>query len=246
MGDVSCLEEGLNKVSDLVMEEYGCFIAVEVLLITNTIETFQMEASAKQLCSRLQDNKAIMKSIYVANGIDYDESVHFASSIINQEVIKSNQQSASLSEKFFNCKYPFSFPNRFNVICLPNCSGSNTNNNSLNESSSVHFFEFDDENFRQKEVGKRRNDAAFQKEFYLNELVKLNGSSGKVFAPNSLEASYIESDFVQNVFGQVYLSAGIYMLKFGNLESNVSLWPSPVPYKGYNTNNTHQLTFRFV
>jgi hypothetical protein len=233
-GDVSCLVEGLNKVSDLVMEEYGCFIAIEVLLITNNIETFQLDSSVKHLCSLLQENKSIMKSIYVANGIDYDENIHFASSIINQEVIKSNQQSASLSEKFFNCKYPFSFPNRFNVICLKGFTGrkSETETKMLSLDDSIHFFEFDDENFRQKEVGKRKNDAAFQKEFCLGELVKLNGSNGKVFVPNSNELSYVETEFVKNVFGQVYSNTAIYQLKFGNLESNVALWPSPVVYKG--------------
>jgi hypothetical protein len=238
----SNLEQALNAVSDLVMEEYGCFIACQVLLVTSNVDTVRHEASLSRFCSRLAENRLVVQRMFAASGVEYDEAVHYSSSIINQEAVKSSCSQAA-AERFLNCKYPFSFPNRFDVICLRSETLSSaivTRRDEAIDGSRLHAHlnEFEEENFRQKEVSKRLHNS-LQKEHFLNELVKMNGASsssltgGKVFAPHSLDASYIENEFTRNVFGQIYLNSAVYQLRFGELESSVILSPSPLPYKGF-------------
>ena len=219
------------------MEEYGCFIGVELLLITNNVETILFENSVKCLCSKLRNNKSIMKSLFIANGIEYNEILHYSSSIINQEVINLNQNQNNnmygLTDKFYNCKYPFSFPNRFNIVCLTHVGSREEllKQDQANEFSNI--LSFDDDNFKLKDIKKRKNDSSL-KPYYLTELIQLNGSMGKLFSAPTLDTEYVTGEFTKCVYDQVYANSGaIYHLKFGNMESNVQLWPSPMSFKGY-------------
>ncbi len=238
-GDSSCLEEGLNKVSDLVMEEYGCFINTQIVLLTNNIETNQRDNSIKSLCLKIKENKSIIKSLLLANGIEIEEQIdsyYYTNSILNQELIKATQQNnvQNLTSKFFNCKYPFSFPNRFSIICLKSNESS-----SLNESP-FSIFNFDDESFRLNQIKSKesklgcKNRDLQHKVACLNELLALNNSSsGKLYVEYSANIpQQKEDEFCSKIYSDLFTSSN-YKLKFGHLESNVFLSPPPAPYKGY-------------
>lgn len=67
IGDCACLEEGLNKVSDIVIDEWACYTNVQVLLITNDIDNLHY-GSVKNVCKRLKENRILLKEYYLSNG----------------------------------------------------------------------------------------------------------------------------------------------------------------------------------
>lgn len=70
IGDCARLEEGLNKVSDLVIGEWACFTNVEVLLLTDDQDSLHY-GSLKNMCARLRENQLILKDYYLSNGKTY-------------------------------------------------------------------------------------------------------------------------------------------------------------------------------
>jgi hypothetical protein len=117
IGDCACLEEGLNKVNDMVVDEWNCFTNIQVILITDNQDNFHY-GSVKNLCNRLKENKLLLAEYYLSNGIDFDQRIHF-NSILNDEVLKSSFFANLINKRnYLNLRYPFSFPNKFDIICL--------------------------------------------------------------------------------------------------------------------------------
>jgi hypothetical protein len=111
IGDVGYLDVGLNAVSDLVIEEWACFTNIQVLLITDNVDNLRSN-SVKTLYSKLKENKVILGDYFLSNGVDFDEKIHF-SSILNEDLLKSNFYTSLNKRNYFQCKFPFSFPNRY-------------------------------------------------------------------------------------------------------------------------------------
>jgi hypothetical protein len=224
IGSSSCIEEGLNKVSELVIEEWAGFTNVQIILITSDVENSRTN-STKYLCDRLRENNRILKQLYLLNGVDFDEKIHI-NSILNEDLLTSNRE-FNLKESFFSCQYPFSFPNRFDIICL----GSDPKIDSTGSSSSSSSYtrlEFENDNFKSS---KKSTVNKNPRQSYLANLLELNNSTGRLFLTQSLDKDYIEKKFLSTVFDELYKKS-IFELKCGNLQSFVSLIPNPTAYKG--------------
>lgn len=218
-GDASCLEEGLNKVSDLVIEEWACFTSIQVLLITDDLDSLSYSNSIRQLCSRLKENRLLLKEYYLTNGIDFDEKIHM-NSILNEDILKSQYYLNLPKKNYFMCKYPFSFPNRFDIVCLD--SNESQNENDLNQ------FGFDEDNFKLKTNAFKQ----MNKKYYLNELIQLNSNStGSLYVTKSFDLDYFENEFCAKILNDLFNPFNC-KLKCGHLESNITLIPAPIPFKG--------------
>lgn len=110
IGDVGYLDVGLNAVNDLVIDEWACFSNIQVLLITNNVDNLRSN-SVKTIATRLKENKAILGEYFLSNGVDFDEKLHF-NSILGEDLLKSNFYTSLNKKNYFQCKFPFSFPNR--------------------------------------------------------------------------------------------------------------------------------------
>ena len=110
IGDVGYLDVGLNAVNDLVIDEWACFSNIQVLLITNNVDNLRSN-SVKTIATRLKENKAILSEYFLSNGVDFDEKLHF-NSILGEDLLKSNFYTSLNKKNYFQCKFPFSFPNR--------------------------------------------------------------------------------------------------------------------------------------
>ncbi len=225
-GDIACLEEGLNKVSDLVINEFACFTNIHILLITNDSEQLHAN-SVKTICQRLRDNQQILKDHCLANGIDYDQHIHF-NSILNEEVLKTS------------LKYPFAFPNRLDIIYLAEFEpGSDSAFTKIDDASnkseilakfsetSVQFG-FDEEAFQARKWQESRG----RKLHALNELIELNNSSGSLYVTrvNGREKGEFDS-FCEQIIVDLFRVYACH-LKCGHLEASVNLVPAPLVYKG--------------
>jgi hypothetical protein len=216
IGDYAHLEEGLNKVSSLVIDEWAGFTNVQIILITSEFDNLRSANSIRTLCSRLRDNKKLLSSIFLSTGIEFDERIHM-NSILNEDLV-SNKNTA-----YYSCQFPFSFPNRFDIICL--------NNDSSSPSSSTRF-EFEVDKFKYNSLAFRKSsNSNSSKVNHLTSLLELNNSIGKMHVSESLNCDYIEGQFVKSVFEEIY-SQFVCELKCGHLEATVSLIPSPISYKG--------------
>lgn len=220
IGDCSFLEEGLNKVSDLVIDEWACFTNVQILLITDSVDNMYNN-SIKSLCTKLKENRTVLKDFYITNGIDFDENIH-VNSILNEDIMKSNFYANNSNKKpYFNCKYPFSFPNRFDIVCL-------ADKEQVKEVIDCLSYGFDDDNFQVKKLSIKTQN----KLFCLNELIKLNSNStGKLYVTEKLDTDYISKEFCDLIIGELFNTFEC-SLKCGNLKSNVNLIPTPIPFKG--------------
>lgn len=173
------------------------------------------------MCSRLKENRSLLFDYYLSSGIDFDEKIHM-NSILNEDILKS-QFYANLNKKnaYYMCKYPFSFPNRFDVVCLDESGDTN-------EADQV-YYGFDEENFRLKHSSFKN----MTKKFYLKELIQLNNSaSGCLYATKNLRADYFENEFCTKILNDLFNPFNC-KLKCGHLESSISLIPAPIPFKGY-------------
>jgi hypothetical protein len=110
IGDVGYLDVGLNAVNDLVIDEWACFSNIQVLLITNNVDNLRSN-SVKTIATRLKENKAILSEYFLSNGVDFDNKLHF-NSILGEDLLKSNFYTSLNKKNYFQCKFPFSFPNR--------------------------------------------------------------------------------------------------------------------------------------
>ena len=219
IGDCACLDVGLNAVSDLVIEEWSCFTNVQILLITDCTDNLHTN-SIKNIIYKLQENRSILKDFYAYNGADFDEKIH-TNSILNAEDLLKSSYYANLSKKnYFQIKFPFSFANRFDIVCL--------NQDPLSDQAGQVVFGFADESFRLKNFVKKSE----KKSVYLNELILLNNSAGKLLTTEKmLSSQYIENEFVTKIIDELY-SPTIFQLKFGHMESNVTLLPAPNKFIG--------------
>ena len=238
-GTSACLEQGLNKVSDLVIDEWACFTNIQVLLITDSLDSLH-DDSVKSVCSRLKENKVLLRDFYLSNGIDFDNRVH-VNSILNEDILKSNFFVNSANNRnYFNIKYPFSFPNKFDIICLADYELKDDfikveDNKSKYETlayfdQKIFQWGFDDENFRVKRSYEKTN----SKLFYLNELIELNNSTGALYITkmHKIKPNFEETQFCEEIFTDLFKEY-ICKLKCGHLEANITLVPAPLPYKGY-------------
>lgn len=109
-GDTSSLEEGLSKVSSLVIDETAGFSLVQILLITDEFDNLRPTSSVRRLCEKLKTNRKLLQSAHVVTGLDFDERM-LVNSILNDELING-------TTGFYLSSFPFSFPNRFDIISL--------------------------------------------------------------------------------------------------------------------------------
>lgn len=224
VGNSCLIDEGLNKVSELAVEEWAGFTNVNIILITDDVESSRTN-SVRQLCEKLKENKRILKNLYVLNGVDYDEKIH-TSSILNDEFIAAYRESGGvLREAYFSCQYPFSFPNRFDVVCLSEQFVPATSNC---QTTRVEY-EYDD--LKQVKVS-HLNGSGNSKLNSLTELLELNNSTGRVFSTESLQLDYVQNKFVNSLFEEIYHKV-TYDLKCGHLSSTITLIPNPTSYKGF-------------
>ena len=218
IGDLSCIEVGLDAVSDIVVEEWAYLTNIQILLITDNRDNIHASA-IKNVCFKLKENQNILKEFYSFNGSHFDEKLHNYSIINTEELLKSSFYSNSNKKDYFQIKYPFSFPNRFDVICL---------NQEPDSGQPETVYAFGEESFRFKKCFKK----AKNKYFYLKELIELNNSSGKVFTTNkALNENYIEKEFLKTIISELYNPFKC-QLKFGHMESNVTLIPPPNKFNG--------------
>ncbi|CAF0858358.1 unnamed protein product [Brachionus calyciflorus] len=223
-GDSFNLESSLTKLNDMVLDTWGCFTNISIILITDEIDNLNQEHSIKNFYLKLKENKAILKSLYDSIGVDYDEENFSKNSILNED-LQSLNVNFDFNKKLSNTVIPFSFPNRFDVICLNRiCTLTDrTNQESMR-------FGFDDENFKYKII-KLSDTEKNGKINFLSEILKLNSSVGKVHVIESLDKNFIENEFLPDVLNQL-LEPHDFELKCGNLKSLVNLVPSPIN-KGY-------------
>lgn len=209
---------GLDAVSDIIIEEWAYLTSVQILLITDSTDNVHA-SSIKNLCLKLQENRKILKEFYAYNGCDFDERIHTSSILNAEELLKSNFYTNLNVKNYFQIKYPFPFPNRFDIICLKNESDAN---------QLETVYGFTDESFKCKKFVKKSQN----KSFYLDQLIQLNNSNGKLFTTNkALSEQYIEKEFLKNIFSNVY-NLFECQLKFGQMESSISLIPSPNKFNG--------------
>lgn len=241
IGDCACIEEGLNKVSDIVVDEWACYTNIQVLLITNDIDNLHY-GSVKNVCNRLKDNKVLLKDYYLSNGIDFDPRIHFKS-ILNDDIFKFNFNN---KKNYYNLKYPFSFPNKFNIISLTDNYETDESEehflkiDDLSKMKSLMMYDkkishhsFDEENFKLTKLQFSRN----LKLFYLNELLELNNTPGYLYITklNEQKFEYMDYQFFKKIFNDI-IDLKTFELKCGHLESSITLIPSPITYKGFQNN----------
>lgn len=109
-GDASSLEEGLSKVSSLVIDDTAGFSFVQILVITDEFDNLRPTSSVRSLCEKLKHNRKLLQAAHVVTGLDFDERM-LVNSILNDELINS-------TAGFYLSPFPFSFPNRFDIISL--------------------------------------------------------------------------------------------------------------------------------
>lgn len=207
-------------MSDLVIEEWACFTNIQILLITDNLDSLSHSNSVRNLCARLKDNRTLLKEYYLSNGIDFDEKIHM-NSILNEDILKSSYY-INLNKKnaYFICKYPFSFPNRFDIVCLDNNETIDSNED---------YYGFDEDNFKLKKFTSK----SISKKYYLNELIQLNNSSaGFLYVTKNLNTNYFENEFSTKILTDLFNPFNC-KLKLGHLESNITLIPAPIAFKGY-------------
>ena len=210
---------GLDAVSDIVVEEWAFLTNVQILLLTDNIDNLH-SSSIKNLCIKLKENQTILKEFYAFNGNTFDERLHNNSILNTEELLKSSFYSNYNKKIYFQVKYPFSFPNRFDVICL---------NHECDAEQLETVYGFSEDGFKFKKFQKKRQN----KIFYLNELIQLNNSSGKLFATSKvLHEHYIENEFLNTVIAELYKPFEC-QLKFGHMQSSITLTPSPNKFNGY-------------
>jgi hypothetical protein len=218
-GDCSNLEEVFNAASDLVVDEYANFFNIQVLLLTDNLDNLYGN-TVKQFCKKLKDNRSILKEYYLSLGVEYDEKMS-TSSLVNDDILRSTYYHELKKKSYFQCKFPFSFGNRFDIICLD--ESTSTNDESPNEHAyySINDDEFKVEKFIFNESKKK----------YLQELIELNNSNGKLYVTNMLGKSYIENEFCESIINEMFVHFE-FKIQCGHLASTVSLVPSPLPFKG--------------
>ncbi|RMZ94295.1 von Willebrand factor A domain-containing 9 [Brachionus plicatilis] len=212
-GDCFNLESGLSKISEMVIDTFGCFTNVQILILTNEFDNSTQEYSIKNFYSKLKENEGIVKNFLESIGFDYDENKYFKNSILNNDILNSNYN-FEFNKKLSATILPFSFPNRLDVICL--------------QDKTIHAesgrFEFDDDNFDFRFVKSSNQDSKIN---YLNEIVDLNGSDGKVFCVDNLNNKFICENFLPEFFNSLF-DPFDFELKCGNLKSMINLVPSPI------------------
>lgn len=115
-GDSAHLEEALNKVNDLVIDETGGFTLVHILLITDEFDNLRPDSSVHRLCAKLRNNRQLLRAAYVALGDEFDEKMISSSApVLTDEMITD-------TSGYYASSFPFSFPNRFDVVCLADAS----------------------------------------------------------------------------------------------------------------------------
>jgi hypothetical protein len=227
IGDCARLESAFNCVSDLVLSEWTNMTNISVLLITNDIDTLHSD-SVKHMCIKLRDNLKILQNFYVhKGGCDFDENEHFSSLLNNEELLKSTFYADLPVKNYFQCKFPFSFPNRLDIVCL---NELNNNNNKLKTEtlSNNKVFYYDTNDSFNTKYDKYQDSA---KTYYLQDLIHLNNSPGKLFLTKNLQQDYLETKFCSNLFAELY-SPFDSKIKCGHIESNILLTPNPLPFKG--------------
>lgn len=215
--NVASLEDALNLTSDYVVEEWSSLTCCSILLITDLTDCFH-DYSIKKLANKIKENQKIFRDFFKIVGKDVDEKLP-VDPILNQDIF--NIPGLEVLKK--NIKYPFSFPNSFNVICL--CDEGETCANELD--GNQKFFEFDDDSFREKIWSPMRTN----KSHYLKEIVSLNNPKGKLFQTKSLKIDTIANEFCPSV-AKCLFSPFKSILKCGSLRSNIKIIPSPLPYIG--------------
>jgi predicted transcriptional regulator YheO len=65
----------------------------------------------------------------------------------------------------------------------------------------------------------------------LNDLVKINGNSGKIYVSKNLDMNYLKNEIIQKLLEDVY-EPQEYELKCGHLDSKIVLTPKPRTFKG--------------
>lgn len=213
-GDCFNLESGLSKISEMVIETFGCFTNIQILIITNEIDNSSQEYSIKNFYSKLKENKEILKNFLESIGLDFDEENYFKNSILNNDTLSSNYN-FEFNKKLSTTILPFSFPNRLDIICLK----------SNNFQSEFGYFEFDDENFNFHFIKSNNQDSKIN---YLNEIIRLNGSDGKIFSIDNLNQKFISDYFLPQFFLNSLFDPFDFELKCGNLKSFINLVPSPI------------------
>jgi hypothetical protein len=218
-GDCSNLEDVLNAASDLVVDEYASFFNIQMLLLTDNLDNLYGN-TAKQFCTKLKDNRSILKEYYLSLGVDYDEKMS-TSSLVNEDILRSAYYLELKKKSYFQCKFPFSFGNRFDIICID--ESNPTNDQSPNEQS---YYSFNDDEFKVEKLILNES-----KKKYLQELIDLNNSNGKLYVTKMLCRNYIENEFCESIINEAFVRFE-YQIQCGHLASTVSLVPSPLPFKG--------------
>jgi hypothetical protein len=228
VGDFSNVESALNAASDLIIDEWACFTNVHVLLITDQTDNLN-EYSVQSLCKKLKENRVMLKEYYFSIGVDYDEKIH-TNSLLNEDILDSVYYKNLPSNRtaYFQCKYPFSFPNRFDIICL-NDSVSPASSNKSSESQMRAAYEFDESEFRVK--FNSTIEELKPKEIYLKELIKLNSSIGELYITRELNSFYITNEFCNSILNELFNPFNV-KLKLGSMYSMITLIPAPIPFKG--------------
>lgn len=207
--------------SNLVIDEWGCSTNVQILLITDNVDTLHSN-SVKNICFRLKENRVLLKDYYLSSGIEFDEKIH-VNPLLNEDITKSVFYTNYINSNrtpYYNCKFPFGFPNKFDIICLSNEKDSSA--------KKINLFGFDNEEFKVKKfINKVQS-----KSYYLNQLIELSNTTGKLYLTNNLDQNYIENNFINKIIDELFDRLR-YKLKFGHLETNVTLTPPPLPFKGY-------------
>lgn len=212
-GDCFNLESGLSKISEMIIDTFGCFTNIQILILTNEVVDSSHEYSIKNLYHKLKENKVILKSFLDSIGLDYDQENYFKNSILHNDILNSNFN-FEFSKKLSSTILPLSFPNRLDIICL----------NGKNIQAETGCFKFDDENFKFNFIDLNNQNSKIN---YLNEMIRLNGSDGKVFCTNSIDFNFISEKFLPNFFESLF-DPFVFELKCGNLKSEINLVPSPI------------------
>lgn len=215
-GDCFNLESGLSKISEMIIDTFGCFTNIQILIFTNEVANSSHEYSIKNLYLKLKENKVILKNFLDSIGLDYDQENYFKNSILHNDILSSNFN-FEFNKKLSTTILPFSFPNRLDVICL----------NGKNGLTETGCFNFDDETFKFNIIKSNNQNSKIN---YLNEIIRLNGSDGQVFCTNSIDRNFISDKFLPNIFESLF-DPFVFELRCGNLKSLINLVPSPINKK---------------
>jgi len=92
----------------------------------------------------------------------------------------------------------------------------------------LNYYGFDEDNFNLKKTSFKNMD----KIYYLNELIELNNSSkGSLYITKNLNQDYFKNEFCNKILNDLFNPFNC-KLKCGNLESNITLIPAPIAFKG--------------